>query len=240
MKLLVINPNTTRSMTAKIAAAARRVARPGTEMLATQPETGPASIQGFLDIARSQQGLLELAERHRDVDAVVVACFDDTGVDALRCVFDGPVIGIGEAAFHAATMVASRFAVVTTLARAVPGLQDNLDRYGLARRCTGVRAAEVPVLQLESDPGLSEARIAAEITQAVESDGADAIVLGCAGMADLNRRLSQRFGLPVIDGVTCAVTMAEALVAAGLGTSKSGAYARGERGACVVSCLAQG
>ncbi|MCL3883058.1 aspartate/glutamate racemase family protein [Marivita sp. GX14005] len=225
MRLLVINPNTTRSMTAKIALAARAVARSGTEIVATQPKTGPESIQGFLDIARSHHGLLEIAESHRDVDATVVACFDDTGVDALRCIMEGPVIGIGEAAFHAASLVSSRFSVVTTLARAIPGLKDNLDRYGLSRRCAGVRAADVPVLQLECDPGATEQRIATEIAAAIADDGADAIVLGCAGMADLNRRLSGRFGLPIIDGVSCAVTMAEALCAAGLSTSKAGAYA---------------
>lgn len=237
MKLLVINPNTTRSMTAKIAAAARRVARPGTEIIATQPEHGPASIQGYLDIARCQQGLLEVAERHPDVDAVVVGCFDDTGVDALRCVFDAPVIGIGEAAFHAASMIANRFAVVTTLARSVPGLEDNLDRYGLARRCVGVRATDVPVLELETNATQAEARIAAEIAEAIAHDRADAIVLGCAGMADLNDRLQRRFGLPVIDGVSCAVTMAEALVAAGLRTSGAGGYAGARSGACAMPCV---
>lgn len=238
MRLLVINPNTTRAMTAKIATAARRVARPGTEIIATQPDIGPESIQGFLDVARSQQGLLEVARRHPDVDAVVVACFDDTGVDALRCVFDGPVIGIGEAGFHAATMIATRFAVVTTLAQSVPGLEDNLDRYGLARRCVGVRATDVPVLELETHPARAETRIAAEIAAAISEDRADAIVLGCAGMADLNDRLARRFGLPVIDGVTCAVTLAEALVAAGLKTSPAGAYAGGTERERTVPCVA--
>lgn len=227
MKLLVVNPNTTASMTAKIATAARAVARSGTEIVATQPTSGPASIQGFHDIALSLSGLLAVAERHGDVDAVVVACFDDTGVDALRCIFDGPVIGIGEAAFHAASLVSCRFSVVTTLARSVPGLQDNLDRYGLSRRCASIRATEVPVLQIETDPARAEALVAAAVAEAVAADHADAIVLGCAGMADLNTRLSRRFGLPVIDGVACAVTMAEALVAAGIATSKAGAYAPG-------------
>ena len=226
MKLLVINPNTTRSMTDKIAAAARNVARSGTEIVATQPASGPACIQGFLDIARSHHGLLEEVSRNKDVDAIVVACFDDTGVDALRCLSDVRVIGIGEAAFHAATFVSCRFSVVTTLPRAVPGLKDNIDRYGLSRRCVGIRAANVPVLALEADAEGAEALIAVEIEKAVAEDHADAIVLGCAGMADLNARLSQRFGLPVIDGVACAVTMAEALVATGLSTSKAGAYAR--------------
>ena len=151
MKLLVVNPNTTASMTAKIGRAAEAVARAGTQIIATQPRSGPASIQGFHDVANSLHGLLEVAERHPDVDAVVVACFDDTGVDALRCMFDGPVIGIGEAAFHAASMVSCRFSVVTTLSRSLPGLRDNLERYGLSRRCASIRATDVPVLQLESD-----------------------------------------------------------------------------------------
>lgn len=226
MKLLVVNPNTTRSMTDKIAAAARSVARPDTEIVPTQPGPGPASIQGFLDIARSHHGLLDEVARHNDVDATIVACFDDTGVDALRCLSNGPVIGIGEAAFHAATLIACRFSVVTTLPRAVPGLEDNIARYGLSRRCVGIRAANVPVLELERDAATAETLISAEIAKAVAEDNADAIVLGCAGMADLNTRLSRRFGLPVIDGVACAVAMAEALVAAGLSTSKAGAYAR--------------
>jgi len=230
MKLLVVNPNTTASMTAKIGKAAEAVARPGTQIIATQPRSGPASIQGFHDVANSLHGLLEVAERNLDVDAVVVACFDDTGVDALRCMFDGPVIGIGEAAFHAASMVSCSFSVVTTLSRSLPGLRDNLERYGLSRRCASIRATDVPVLQLESDGAGAEALIAAEIGDAVERDGADAIVLGCAGMADLNDRLSRRFGLPVIDGVSCAVTMAEALVAAGLSTSKAGGYTSAARG----------
>jgi len=241
MRLLVINPNTTRSMTAKIAAAARAVARPGTEIVAAQPASGPASIQGFLDIARSHHGLLEEVQRHRDIDAVVVACFDDTGVDALRCLFDGPVIGIGEAGFHAATLISCRFGVVTTLERAVPGLRDNIDRYGLSRRCAGIRAARVPVLDIETDPDRAEALIAAEIAEAMAVDHADAIVLGCAGMTVMTERLSERFGLPVIDGVGCAVTMAEALVAAGLRTSKSGAYAAGpDRPAAPRSAVARG
>lgn len=226
MKLLVINPNTTRSMTDKIATVARDVARPDTEIVATQPPSGPECIQGFLDIAHSHRGLLEEVSQHNDVDAIIVACFDDTGVDALRCLTDVPVIGIGEAAFHAATLVSCRFSVVTTLPRAVPGLEDNIDRYGLSRRCVGIRAANVPVLELESDIEGAEALISAEIEQAVAQDHADAIVLGCAGMADLNARLSGRFGMPVIDGVACAVGMAEALVAAGLSTSKAGPYAR--------------
>lgn len=224
MKLLVINPNTTASMTAKIAATARAVAGPDTEIIAATSQDGPASIQGLLDGAACLPGLLAEAARHPDADAVVVACFDDTGVDALRCTTTAPVIGIGEAAYHAASMIAWKFGVVTTLSRSVPVLEANLLRYGLDRRCVGVRASDVPVLKLEEgDPGTVD-RVRAEIRKSVEMDKAEAIVLGCAGMTDLMAEFAGEFGLPVIDGVACAVAFAEGLVRARLSTSKANAY----------------
>jgi allantoin racemase len=225
MKLLVINPNTTTSMTQAIDVVAKRIARPETRVVTVQPDNGPASIQGYLDIARSLQGILNIAEQHKDADATVVACFDDTGLDALRCIMDGPVIGIGEASFHAASLIAARFSVVTTLSRSIVGITENLAKYGLGTRCTGVRAAEVPVLALESDPDAARVRIEAEIFGALKNDGAEAIVLGCSGMTGLTDSLSAQFGVPVIDGVSSAVAMAEALVSIGLMTSKKGAYA---------------
>ena len=224
MKLLVANPNTTASMTEKIKGAALAVARPDTKVVAVNSASGPASIQGYLDVATCVPGLLAAVEPHGDADAILVACFDDTGVDALRCTTEAPVIGIGEAAFHAAAMISAKFGVVTTLSRSVPGLEANLVRYGLWQKCTGVRATDIPVLALENGDPETTDTIRAEIRLAVERDGAEAVVLGCAGMADLMAQLSDEFGLPVIDGVVCGVTMAEALVNAGLKTSKANAY----------------
>ena len=225
MKILVVNPNTTASMTAKIGHAAQAVARPDTEIIATNSQNGPASIQGFLDVATCIPGLLDEIQRHPDVDGIVVACFDDTGVDAVRCMVPVPVLGIGEAAYHAAGMVATRFSVITTLARSVPGLENNLMRYGLSQKCARVRATDIPVLKLEEGDPATLAKIRSEIRDAIAQDQAEAIVLGCAGMADLMQMLSNEFGLPVIDGVASAVCMTEALIAAGLNTSKIGAYA---------------
>lgn len=224
MKILVINPNTTASMTAKIGAAARAIARPDTEIVAANSQNGPASIQGFLDVATCIPGLLEEVARHPDVDAIVIACFDDTGVDAVRSLVSVPVLGIGEAAYHAASMVSTKFSVITTLSRSVPGLENNLMRYGLAQKCAAVRATDIPVLKLEDGDPATLAKIQTEIGKAIDEDKAEAIVLGCAGMADLMAQLSAEFGLPVIDGVAAGVTFAEALVNNGLKTSKIGAY----------------
>ena len=116
--------------------------------------------------------------------------------------------------------------MVTTLARSVPVLENNLMRYGLDRRCARVRATDVPVLELDNPASNARARIGAEIARALEEDGAEAIVLGCAGMADLAASLSAEFSVPVIDGVAAAVVLAEGLAAIGLKTSKRGGFAR--------------
>lgn len=225
MRILVINPNTTAAMTEKIGAAARRVAAPGTEIVAVNPASGPVSIEGYYDEAISVPGLLEMIRRTPDVDAVVIACFDDTGLDAARCVTDRPVVGIGEAAYHMAAMLSNKFSVVTTLGRSVPALEHNLHRYGLAARCARVRSSEVPVLDLEKPGSNARGRISAEVGRAIEEDRAEAIVLGCAGMTDLTEALAAEHGLPVLDGVVCAVSLSESMVRLGLRTTRLGGYA---------------
>jgi allantoin racemase len=159
------------------------------------------------------------------VSAHIIACFDDTGLEAARSVALAPVIGIGEAAFHLASMLGHRFSVVTTLSRSIAAIENNLLKSGLAGRCGRVRASELPVLSLDDPSSDAAAKIGAEIELAKQEDRAEVIVLGCAGMADLAARLSERHGLPVIDGVTSAVKLGEAFGALGLKTSKIGAYA---------------
>lgn len=226
MKILVVNPNTTASMTGKIAAAAKRVASVSTEIVAVNPASGPASIQGYYDEAISLAGLLSVIQEYDTLDGVVIACFDDTGLDAARCIVDCPVVGIGEAAYHMASLISNKFSVVTTLARSVPALEHNLQRYGLATRCATVRASDVPVLDLEDSASDAYARIGKEIAAAVKEDRAEAIVLGCAGMTELAQRFELEYGLPVLDGVVCAVSLCEAMIRSGLRNSRLGGYAR--------------
>jgi allantoin racemase len=226
LHLLVVNPNTTRSMTEAIGRAAEAAAASGTRITAVSPEDGPPSIEGYYDEAFSVPGLLAELRKGAGADAAILACFDDTGLDAARTIFDGPVIGIGEAAFHMTTFVAATFSVVTTLSRSVPAIEHNLVRYGLASRCRRVRASEVSVLALEDPASDARRRISEEIARALADDRAEAIVLGCAGMADFAAALSAEHGVPVVDGVAAAVKLAEGLVALGLRTSRVGGYQR--------------
>ena len=224
MRILVVNPNTTASMTRKIGAAARAAASPGVEIFAVNPEFGPPSIEGYYDEVFSIPGIIAEMRKAGDVDATIIACFDDTGLDAARCLSLAPVVGIGEAAFHVASMIAHKFGVVTTLSRSIAPIEHNLQKYGLASRCSGVRASDVGVLELEEPESNARKSIAAQIERAVHDDGAEAIVLGCAGMADLANDLARTAGVPVLDGIACAVALAESLARLGLRTSKINTY----------------
>jgi allantoin racemase len=226
MRILVVNPNTTVSMTETIASAARAVAAASTEIEAVTSTMGPVSIEGYYDEALAVPGLLvEIARGERDgANAAIIACFDDTGLDAARALAGIPVIGICEAALSLAAFIAQRFTVVTTMERSRIPVEALVARYGMAGRAK-VRAADIPVLALEDADSEALAKLRREIGRALDEDRAEAIVLGCAGMADLAAALQREFGVPVVDGVTAAVKQAEALVALGLSTSKRGAYA---------------
>jgi allantoin racemase len=226
MRILIVNPNTTVSMTEKAAAAARTVAGHGTEIIAATSKGGPASIEGHYDGAIAVPGLLmEIRDGEAaGADAAIIACFDDTGLEAARTLADIPVLGLCESAVMTAALLAERFTVVTTLERSRVLIENLVRRYGAGERAK-VRAADVPVLELEDKASGALLKLKRQIELALDQDGAEAIVLGCAGMADLAQSLQREYGVPVVDGVSAAVKQAEALVAQGLKTSKRGSYA---------------
>lgn len=215
MRLLIINPNTTSAMTETVAEAARAVAAEPGRLVATNPTSGPAAIQGAEDGERALPGLFAVFEREvlssDRCDGVIIACFDDTGLWELRRRSPVPVVGIGEAGYHAATLLGPRFSVVTTLDVSVPVLEGNIRRYGFAERCARVRASGVPVLDIEGDKDRAGDMIECEVDRAFSEDEVSCVVLGCAGMAGLAGELTERFGKPVIDGVAAAVGLCEML-----------------------------
>jgi allantoin racemase len=227
MKIKVINPNTSRAMTEVIGAAARSAAGPGVTIEAVNPRHGPASIESRYDEALACVGLLEEVRKGEldGVDAHVIACFGDPGLDAAREVARGPVLGIAEAAMRMACYLASGFSVVTTLERTIVIAEHLVDKYGVRQHCRRVRACEISVLELDNPDSDSHGAVLRECRRALAEDDCGAIVLGCAGMAAMCRRLTQALGVPVIDGVAAATAQAEALVRLGLATSKRGDYA---------------
>ena len=227
MKLLLINPNTSTAMTEGMGVAAQAVAAAGTQVVARQSSFGPASIESHFDEAFAAAGVAEqmqLASKEA-FDAVVIACFGDPGLDAARELTTAPVLGIAEAAFHAASFLATGFSIVTTLKRTCIVAEHLVQRYGFEHRCRGIHGTDIPVLALDDGGEDVLSQIEAAAREALAQDRSGAIVLGCGGMAALCATLQQRLGVPVVDGVSAAVKFAEALVGLKLKTEKRGDYA---------------
>jgi allantoin racemase len=226
MRILVVNVNTSPSMTESIEASARHYASPGTEIVALQPYFGAEAVdcnfESYLSAVAVMDRVVAYSESY---DAVVLAGFGEHGRDGLQELIEQPVVEICEASAHVAMMLGRAYSVVTTLQRSVPPIEDRLRLAGLWDRCASVRASGMSTLEVDRDPAGAIRAVVAEARKAVEVDRAEVITLGCAGMAGLEEAITSELGVPVIDGVGAAVKLAEALVGLGLRTSKVSTYA---------------
>lgn len=229
----IVNVNTSASMTRTIVEAARGVAAPDTVIVGITPTVGPRSVESHVEAALSAVGVITAVHRRHiapvtpdtpTIDAWIIAGYGDEGREALQELVDVPVVDITEAAAVAAMAVGDRYAVVTTLDRTVPMIRGRLQLAGLTDRCVSVRGTGLGVLELESDPARTD-RLILDLARRALDDGAEAVCLGCGGMAGRARDLTELLGAPVIDGVTAAVGIAESLIRQGLTTSRTGTYA---------------
>ena len=230
MRILLTNCNTTEEMTKEIAEGARAAASPGTEILARTPRWGPESAEGWLDSYLSAAAVLELLheellhEQTEPFDALVMAGFGEHGREGARELLDVPVVDITEAGAHLACLLGRRYGVVTTLDRTRGQIEDSLHTAGVAQHCVAVVGTGLGVLELTDSDRAASAFLTA--ARRARDAGAEVLVLGCAGMTGLHRRISAELAVPVVDGVAAAVRLAESLVGLGLRTSRAGSYAR--------------
>ena len=228
-RLGLLNPNTDRHHTDAMAGVARAALPAGCDVLAVTAPRGPSSIESAADTVAAAVEVAGMVRAHPDADAYLIACFGDPGLHAARELTTVPVVGIGEAAYIAAGLVAGRFAVITTLRRGIPDLEDAIAAHGAAARCAGVLPLDIPVAeQGAAFPDTTDAIVAAS-RRAVQELGADALILACGGMADVARAVQEAVGVPVCDGVAFGSLLAHGLWRTGLATSKTGTFAAPER-----------
>ena len=210
--IILINPNSTVSMTEAMVRTARDEV-PSAQFDGWTSHQGPTSIQGREDGLLAEQPLLKLVAKASDqgASAIIIGCFDDTALAAARNIANCPVIGIGQAAYHLAAIAGGRFSVVTTLDVSVPILQENINTYGLTGQLSKVRASGVPVLALEQAPSAAIKQVAAEIDKAALEDGILSVVLGCGGMVGIEQKSAHSSEIRLIDGVRAAAVFASQL-----------------------------
>lgn len=227
MRILVVNVNTTDSITQAIARQAQAAAAPGTEIIGLTPDFGADSVEGNFESYLAAIAVMDKVMSYdQPFDAVIQAGYGEHGREGLQELLNVPVVDITDAAASTAMYVGRAYSVVTTLDRTVPLIEDRLRLSGLWDRCASVRASGLAVLELEESPERALEAIVRQAELAVSEDRAEVICLGCGGMAGLDEQIRHRTGVPVIDGVSAAVTVAESLVRLGLSTSKVRTYAQ--------------
>jgi len=226
-RILVVNPNTSATMTEQIEATASAVAGPETKITAVCPPNGPESLESYYEYHLAAVATLELvSEVADDVDGVVLACYGDPGLYPLKEVLDIPVVGVAEASMATATMVGHRFSILVALDRAVAMMENLAQWYGLAERLASVEPTGLSVLDLETDPATTMETLVKAGRRAVDRQSAEVLLLGCSGMCGYKTELEQTVDVPVINPVAAAVTAVEGMIAQDLVQSHSGLWAR--------------
>ncbi len=213
MRLLLANPNTSQSITDRLAAVARSVAAPGTVIQAVTAAVGPPYIATRAEAVLGASAMLELCAIHAEAaDGVIVGAFGDPGLGAARELLDVPVVGMAEAAMLTACMLGRRFAIVTFATALEPWYQECVDGHGLAGRSAGVFCLDEPFQDVASVAEEKSDRLVALCGRAVAA-GADCCILGGAPLAGLAVQVAPRVPVPLVDAVAAAVKQAEALFA---------------------------
>jgi len=222
---LVINPNTSRTMTAEIERTALRVFQPPWKCSVTAAPAGPESLESWSDYALASVTVLPLVEDHSDVDGVVLACFGDPGLYPLKESFEKPVVGIAEASMSLALLVGSRFGILAGMQRAVELMDSMVRTYGLEPRYAGTEALDMRVLDFDRDRDATLA-VLETVSRKLRARGADVLLLGCAGLTGFVEDLQARLEMPVIDPVEAGCRMLQTVVDARLNTSHAGLYSK--------------
>ena len=227
MRLLLANPNTSQSVTDRIAAVARSVAAPGTEIVAVTGTAGVPFIATRAEAAIAGRTTMELmAEHGAGCDAAIVAAFADPGLGGAREIMPVPVIGMAEAAMLTACMLGRRFAIVTFSGSFGPWYRECVEYHGMASRLAAIRVLEAPFTAIETVQTELEALLVDLCCRTVAEDEADMVILGGAPLAGLARRVAGRVPVPLIDGVEAAVLQAEALVRLAPRKATAGSFRR--------------
>ena len=226
MRLLVINPNTSKHMTSQIEKSARTVISSDVELIVRNPSVGPEAIESFTDETTSTINMLKDVVKHYigKVDAIVIACFDDPGMYVFREILDIPVLGIGESSILLALTLGWKFSILVVSQKAIPLMENMIYRYGLEKRLASIESMKLSVPEVDRMAEQEVLKPLIDAGQRAKNHGAEVLILGCAGLAGYDEKLSNVLAMPVIDPVKAGVKIAETLVALKLKTSKVGLF----------------
>ncbi|MFC2097808.1 aspartate/glutamate racemase family protein [Bacteroidota bacterium] len=221
MRILIINPNSSLKMTESIHKAATEYANGDFEVICKPVRDAPEFIDNYMDKTITAPGMIKLVKENEEkFDAFIIACHCDPNMDVIKEITNKPVVGIGEASMRMAAMLGHSFSVISASKHSVPNKEALIRKYHLQDLCASVKAPAD-----ERFSGNKDDLYIQLAEESIKDDMAEVIVLGCAGMAGLDKKIQNKLGVPVLDGVICALIIAYGLVKYGVSTSKARRYA---------------
>lgn len=223
MEILVINPNTSGAMTKEIKKTVSKIKLSNVENNVVNPDFGPESLESFYDYSLASFGCIRVLNKIKKYDGVLIACFGDPGLYAIKEKSQKPVIGIAEASLSFALLLGKKFSILVASNKAVPMMEDMVTQYGLKNRLASIETIGMKVLELEDSKKESVAKLVQAGEKAIKLGG-EVLILGCAGMTDLKGEVEKELNVPIIDPVEIGYKMMEIMLLTGLNTSKKGIY----------------
>ena len=221
-EICIINPDKTKVLNKKIEECALKIINKETKILINKNQIDENSFSGYYDESVNVTNLIKEIEINTSSDAFIITCFEDSGLDIARTVTSKPVLGIGESSFHLANIISKKFSIITTLSRSNEAIKNNLLRYDLNNKCVSLKAIEVPILDLETMSNINILKLRNEIERTLTEDKPEALIICGLGMLKLSKQLQDEYEIPVIEGVSSAITMAESLIKLGFKINKLG------------------
>lgn len=218
--IFIINPNSDVKMTEAILETAEKYARGEFDVVCKLTPGAPSFIETHEDGIKAAPGMIQLVKENEETsDAFIVACHSDPNLDVIKEITKKPAVGIGESSMKIASMLGHKFSVVSDNLHSVPNKESLVSKYHLKDALASVRAPQ------EGMSGLSDQEKYLQTAKlAIQEDMAEVIVLGCAGMTGLDKPLQEKLGVPVLDGIVCALIIAAGLVKYRVSTSKIRRY----------------
>lgn len=219
MRLLLLNGNANRAMTEQMALRARELLGSEGEVVTETAHRSVAYVESRRDAALSGAAVVELAERaladDGAGDAVLLACFGEPGMAAVRELSPVPVVGMLEASVLSALQLGSRFAIITPGVRWPRMIDDLLHDLGVRRRCLAIDAVDVADLQLPEQRDEARRRVERAVEQQYRSVAPEVIIIGGAAFVGMSRELPRQPGCRLVDSLDAALLQARALMSLG-------------------------
>ena len=210
IEICIINPYATENSNAKLKQCVSKIIDKNSTVFLNENSIIKDYYSYYLETANVSKIVKDI-ESNVSSDAFIIACYEDTGIDVIRKITSKPVIGLGEAAFYTASIIANTFSIITNLSKSHEALKNNLIKYDLDNKCVSLKSIEVPILDMETMSKSNVKKLESEINRTIVEDNPEAIIITSPGILNLTKTFSDRFNIPIVEGVSAAATLLETL-----------------------------